>query len=511
MNTLPNVIVSEQTFAQFFFHNRWNRIILYLAGAAIILQFAIFKYLYPFANYIHDDSFYYLNAAYENLTIDFYPIGYSKFLRLVSVFAKPDLVLVSLQYLLIQCSTLFLLFTVFYFYKAGRVTQAILLCFMVFNPLLLHLGNMISSDGLFLALSMTWFALLLWIIYKPSNKIIFWHAIVLFAAFIVRYNALIYPFIAALAFGLSKLTLRKKVTGLGLGLLLIGWFVGLSMFQFKKLTGYWQFSPFSGWLIANNALYAYREVDSADRKPVPVKFRALDNKIRKFYDSNPDLPVGESGAYMWIPSFPLLQYPDNLFKTKDSSRPNFKNWACLGPFYNSYGLYIIQKYPIHFLRRFVWHNFLNYLSPDVEFLGYYNTRHSTVPESAVKWFGYKNNQVKTRIKNGKALILAPYPSFVSIINLLMFLGFLSYLLLKGWQNNPLFSKGILLAGFVWIANAVFTIFTCFAALRFQSFPIFLNTTFSLLLIDWMAQLIQRLKLQSQQQKPDSQYSKNVSA
>src|SRR5206468_65992 len=140
-----------------------------------------------------------------------FPIGYSKFLRLVSVFAKPDLVLVILQYLMIQCSMFFLLFTIFYFYKAAKVTQAVLFCIMIFNPLLLHLGNLVSSDGLFLALSMTWFALLLWIIYNPSNKIICWHAIMVFAAFTVRYNALLYPFISLLAFWLSTLSLRKKL------------------------------------------------------------------------------------------------------------------------------------------------------------------------------------------------------------------------------------------------------------------------------------------------------------
>src|ERR1044072_80257 len=228
MHNIQNAPASQQTFAEFLIRNRRNRIILYLAAAAIVIQFVIFKYLYPFANYIHDDSLYYLTAAYENSTIATYPIGYSKFLRLVSVFAKPDLILVSLQYLMIQCSLLFLVFTIFYFHKAGRAMQIILLCFMVLNPLLLYLGNMVSSDGLFLALSITWFALLLWIINNPSNKIICWHAVVLLAAFTVRYNALIYPLISLVAFRLSPMSLRKKVTGMGLGLLFVGWFVGIS-------------------------------------------------------------------------------------------------------------------------------------------------------------------------------------------------------------------------------------------------------------------------------------------
>jgi hypothetical protein len=448
-----------------------------------------------------------LRAAAQNLTINTYPIGYPKFLRLVSVFAKPDLVLASLQYLLIQCSTIFLLFTIFYFYKAGRVIQAVLFCFMIVNPLSLHLGNMVSSDGVFLALSMTWFALLLWIIYKPSNKIIFWHAIVLFAAFTVRYNALIYPFIAGLAFWLSKLSLRKKLTGLGFVLLLIGWFVGLSMFQYKKLTGYWQYNPFSGWLLANNSMYAYREVDPADREPVPLQFRALDTMILNFNAIHPNLKIGNPGtAYMWRQYFPFGLYRDSMFK-KDIAATSFKKWASMGPLYNSYGLYIIKKYPMHFLRYFVWPNSRKFLSPPVEYLEYYNTGVSTVSESAWKWFGYKDNQVNIRMKSGKVTILRHHPFWVSITNLLLFLGLLSYILLKGWQYSPSFNKSILIASLLWITNAGFTIFASPVALRFQTFPTLLSSTFSLLLIDWMAWFMQHMKLQ--QQKPDSEYFTTV--
>jgi hypothetical protein len=497
--TFQNAPVDEQTFTQFLFYNKRNRVILYLAAATIIIQFVIFKYLYPFASYIYGDSFAYLETAELNLTINKYMIGYSKFLRLVSVFAKPDLVLVSIQYLMIQCSALFFLFTLFYFYRAGKVTQSIMLCFMVLNPLFLHLANMVSSDGLFLALSMTWFALLLWIIHQPSYKIICWHAIVLFAAFTVRYNALIYPFIAILAFWLSKLSLVKKGIGLGLGMLLCGWLMALTVFQYKKLTGYWQYSPFSGWQLANNAMGIYREVDSVDREPVPLKFRTLDNIVRRYYDTD-HVPIeAASTVFMWEPKLPLMRYTNNLFNVKDTSEPKFKEWASMGPFYRSYGLLIIKKYPVHFIRYFVGPNTLNYLFPPVEYLGYYNGGYITVPESTVKWFGYTNNEVTTRMKSGKVWVLQYYPFLISITNLIMLLGLLSYLLLKGWQYNTSFNKSILLAGFVWISNASFTIFAAYVALRFQAFPALLSATFSVLLIDWMARLIQHMKRQTQQQ------------
>src|SRR5688572_7054182 len=99
--------MNENSFVNYLFYNKQNRIILIIALAAIIIQFSIFKYFYPFASFIHGDSFSYLGAAYKNQGINTYMIGYSKFLRLFSVFSTSDTLLVAFQYLSIQCSALF--------------------------------------------------------------------------------------------------------------------------------------------------------------------------------------------------------------------------------------------------------------------------------------------------------------------------------------------------------------------------------------------------------------------
>lgn len=505
---MPNTSLQQSSFKSFLFQLR-NRRILYLAAAAIVVQFAIFKYLYPFVSYIHGDSFSYLEAADQNLTINTYLVGYSKFLRLVSIFAKPDIVLAAIQYLFIQCSVLFLLFTIFYFYKAGKTIQTILICFMVFNPLFLHLGNMVSSDGLFLALSSTWFALLLWIIHRPSNKIIIWQALVLGVAFTVRYNALIYPVIAGLAFSLSTLPLKKKLVGIGFGLALCGLFVGFTMMQYKKLTGYWQYSPFSGWQLANNAMYMYKHIDSADRKPVPVKFKALDDSIWKFLDTRRRLRAMSfppefneaSTEYMWSPGEPLMNYRNELFKkARDTNATELKKWASMGPFYKAYGSYMIRQYPLQYIWYFARYNARKYYAPPVEFLQQYNSGNKLVTQQTVKWFGYKNQAVKVRMGDGNTWVLNFYPILSGIINVIMFFGLLYYVILKGWQYNRIFNKTIILAGAVWLINAGFTIFVSSAALRFQSFPVLLTTVFAVLLVHWMAQLMKRMQLEQNIQK-----------
>ncbi|PZR07995.1 MAG: hypothetical protein DI539_23060 [Flavobacterium psychrophilum] len=343
------------SFKHFLLKDRVHKWLLIISGVSMVVQFSIFKYLYPFASFIHGDSFSYLYAAFENADINTYMVGYSRFLRLFSVFTRSDTALVFFQYLFLQSSVLFLVFSMFYFYQPHRITRMVLWAFMVVNPLFLHLGNLVSSDGFFVALSLTWFCLLLWIIHRPSVWILVIHTIVLFIAFTVRYNALIYPFIALVAFTLAPtITWRMKLISLGIAFLLCWLFVSYTTNKYYKLTGYAQYSPFSGWQWANNAMYAYRYVDRAARKPVPERFRALDIMIRQYFDTTRDVNrfpaerVQASTFYMWSPGMPLMKYRNNLFE-KDTTAIELKKWASMGPLYKDYGIYIIKQYPWHFL------------------------------------------------------------------------------------------------------------------------------------------------------------------
>jgi len=497
---MANFLVSnkQESFKGFLLNNRNNRIYLKLAVIAIIIQFSIFKYLYPYASYIHDDSFSYLEAADQNLSINTYLIGYSKFLRLFNVFAKPDFILVAFQYLFIQFSVSFMLFTLFYFYRSGKVVQIALICFMTLNPLFLHLANLISSDGMFLGLSTIWFTLMLWIIHQPSRNLLIWHALVLFIAFTFRYNAIIYPFISAAVFIFARIPIRVKIVGIISGSTLCALFVVFTSSEYKRLTGYWQYSPFSGWQITNNAMYAYRYVNKTDRKPVPNKFKTLDNMIREYFDStrdirkNPQEALLASTVYMWEQRLTLYKYRNNLFKN-DTQALELKKWASMGPFYSEYGLYIIKQYPWHFLKYFIWPNANKYFAPPIEFLESYNGWRLGVTDDTKKWFGYKSSVLKIRMKNYKVWVLDFYPILSGIINVIMLFGLVFYFLLKGWTYNLTFKKGILLGGSIWILNAGFTICASSAALRFQSFPIILTTTFAALLIDWMIQLMTKMK------------------
>lgn len=484
---------TEVSFKDFLFKNKRNRTILWIAAAAIVIQFAVFKYFYPFASFIHGDSFVYIETAHYNLNINTYMVGYSRFLRFFSVFSKSDTILVAFQYLTLQASALFLLFTLFYLYNPAKITRLILIGFIILNPLFLHLSNLISSDCLFTSLSLTWFGLLFWLLHKPSQKIILLQTLVLFIAFTFRYNALLYPLLFALVLYFSPMSLLKKATALSISAIMCGAFIFYTSYNYKKLTGTWQYSPFSGWQLANNAMYAYRYVDSSSRKPVANKFKELDQMIRTYFDSTRDVkkfPIESAMAstfYMWSPRLPLMKYAEMKFKNKPNIT-ELNKWASMGPLYKSYGLDIIKKYPWHFIKFYIWPNANKYYAPPVEFLDTYNSGSYKVTQLTKRWFDYNSEKVSIRFKSNKIWILNFYPFLSSVMNVVMACCLFCYFTLKGWQYHKSLKFGILLSGSVWLLNAGFTIFASSPALRFQASPILLTTIFSLIILEWLIKL-----------------------
>lgn len=494
----------EQSFINFLFHNRQNRIILYLTAIGIVTQFIVFKYLYPFANFIYDDSFQYLEEAARNPVISTHPVGYARFLRFISIFTYSDTVLTAVQYLLLQVSSLFLLFTLFYFHKPGKWLQYVLIGFIVINPLLLQLGNLVSRDAFFASLSMTWLALMLWIIHKPSNKIIIWHALVVFLTINVRYQAIIYPFIALFAFAINTIPLRKQLAGASAGVLLCVLFFCYQGFQYKKRTGHWQPAPLFGWLLANNAIYAYKHVPYTERKTVDPQYKALDKTVRRNLNSHMNVQftpfeINEADdVYLWQFASPLLLYADTLFKqSNDTLASREKKWATMAQKYAAYGKHLIGKYPLQYLSYFAGIGAKKYFSPPVEYLERYNNGKKEVPDLAKNWFRYKTNTVFTRTDNKPATFLNFYTYFNFIMNTILFFGLLYYFILKGWQTDKAFHKTLLIVAIVWLTNALFTILLTTSAIRLNTFPLILSTTLALILVDWMLQLMKQAKLQNE--------------
>ncbi len=492
----------QESFKDYLFKNRWNQVFLWTAGIAIILLFAIFKHFYPLAGFISGDSYVYLDTALGNYDINTYPTGYSKFLRIFSVFTTSDLALVAFQYLMLEVSSLFFLFSCFYFYRPGKLVQCVLLAFVVFNPVFLYLGNYILSDDLFIPLSITWFTLLLWILHRPTNRLLVIQALILFMAFTVRYNALFYPLVGAIGLALSKQQVWKKLAAISGSFLLIGLFMVFISSRYKDFVGIREFTPFSGWQIANNAMYAYRYVDSQNRITPPARFQQLDGMVRTYFDStrdvrkHPESMLVASTVYMWDPRSPLNIYMNSQFK-KDSTAKILKRWAMMAPLYTAYGNWLIRTYPSAYLSHYLVPNAIKYYTPPLEFLENYNMGIDSVTPIAQMWFHWKTRKVKTLFKDFNVSALNWFPILIGTLNVIFLISTLFFLVLKGLKGSDRLQHTVWLVVGLWIANFGFSVYASPITLRYQLFPVLIYISTALLLLEsiWKAAFTTNIKTQ----------------
>lgn len=489
LQKVASLAVYQENFKEFIWNDRLHRAFLAISLLAVLLQFIVFKSLYPYASFIFGDSFNYLRAASSNIDINMYPIGYSKFLRIFNTFTKSDTALVFFQYLTIQLSSLWFTFTLFYFYRPGTLTKLVLLVITQLNPVFLYLSNYISSDALFYSISITWFTLLLWILHMPTRRLILWQAILLLLAFSIRYNALYYPFIASIALFLSPLRLKRKLAGVGISCLLIVLFIFYSSNEYYRLIGIRQFSAFSGWQIANNAMYAYRYIDGAHVCTAPPSLQPLDQMVRHYFDTSRDLRthpyemVLANTMYMWDARSPLQKYMRQQGTTDTTFIGKFKNWASMAPLYTHYGGYLIRQYPAVFLKYYLIPNAIKYYTPPLEFLGEYNMGRDTVARTAQDWFQYKSQNVRSAFRSHKISSLDFMPVAAAITNILFFLTAISLIALVYSSLSPIFRGLLVLTVILWLVNFGFSVFSSPITLRYQLFGFSVFSGFAFVWLD----------------------------
>jgi len=180
--------------------------------AALSLIWALFKWAYPFPDFFVD-SYTYIQAAADHDSISYRPIGYSLFLRGMHSISAESIFLVTIQYALVQSASLYLFFSLRRCFGLPAGTQRILLAFILLDPLVPYVSNCVSSDALFTALSLVWIAGLLELVRHPSWWRLAGTTILLAMIFTIRYNALYYPVVAAVAYLLcgKKFVVRPTV------------------------------------------------------------------------------------------------------------------------------------------------------------------------------------------------------------------------------------------------------------------------------------------------------------
>jgi hypothetical protein len=484
--------VANQPFTKWLVQDKENKWLLWFSLAVLIASFGWLKFLYPYPNFMPPDSYSYLEAAYKNDFINQWPIGYSKFLRLVSVFSRSHLFLVVLQYLLLMASVLYLLFTIRYLLAPGKWLFRGVLAISIINPLLPHIANFVSSDCLFATLSLVWFTQLLWLLVKPGLRLLLFHAVILLLAFTVRFSAIWYPFIS-IAIILLTGVIPKKIRWLGIGsiIVLLLTFIGSTQYEYKKKTGTIQYAPFGGWQIAANALYAYAHATHRERA-IYEDFWELHDIVNHHMDSLSKLanrPDEEIGIYyMWDLKSPLITYAKLQQKLDPVKKPQFTQWAAMSSLYGSYGRWLIAQHPGLFLKYFVWPNLKRYYEPPLLFMGYYNLGDTKVAPIAVTWFNWKNNQLPNRQGSPTIDIMQHIQTLLAIINPLFIAGALLFIWFGGLKQCSRLAKHILSCMLlVWLGNCFFSVISAPTELRYQIFPAVITLPFCMLFLAWIIQ------------------------
>jgi hypothetical protein len=247
MSKIFQQTLTTQPFKRWLVEDKENKWLFRFSLLVMIVSFGWLKFVYPYPNFLQPDSQWYVDAALKNDFINYWPIGYSKFLRLVSVFSRSHLILIVLQYLLLMTSVLYLLFTIRYLLPSGKWLFRILFAISIINPLIPHIANIVSSDALFASLSLVWFTQLLWINFQPGWRLLLFHAVILSLAFAVRFSAIWYPFISITAILLATIPKRNKWLGLASIVTGLLFFIGCTEYEYQKRTSTTQYAAFGKW------------------------------------------------------------------------------------------------------------------------------------------------------------------------------------------------------------------------------------------------------------------------
>jgi hypothetical protein len=473
---------------------RDNKGYIWSAFALTIVSLTGFKLIYPYPNMVLD-SYYYVLAAISKADVNAWAIGYSWFIRFVGMFSHSPLLFVIVQYGLLQTALLVFWLTFTRCITLSKPAKRILFILLLANPIFLYTANFVMADSLFISLSLLWISLLISMVFRPKVYLLWVHAFLILLVFSVRYNALYYPFVAAVVFFLSGYSLRQKIFGIVLQLVVLGAFIGYTSFRVGQLSGQAQFSPFGNWKTANDALYMYGHVYENSRDTVPAKFAQLDRSVRQGFqldkkiDDLLDYTSPFYGSiYMFYYSSGLVRYK-NLLYGEDTEFVNFRKMAQVGPLYGQYGAYLIRKYPVAFLHYFVAPNACRYVLPPLEAYGSFPPfflRPDYLGQAAVSWFGVKTITPSASAIRLRGYLLAPYQTLAAFVHLLFLVNLIGFGVMKGFRSLPRAEwLALLVLGAFWIFDLGFSLTAAATVMRYELLPLIIECS----IVIWLTERI----------------------
>ncbi|SHL59930.1 hypothetical protein SAMN05444266_104124 [Chitinophaga jiangningensis] len=480
----PLATRDREPFFAFVFRNAANRKYLLAALLLTVIQFVVFKLLYPFPDFISDSSNY-VDTNLENLRVNIWPVGYPFFLRLVHLISPSHVWLVAVQYLVLQTALLYLFYSALYLLDLQGWNKRIFFIFLIVNPALLYLANCVLSDALFCAVSVTIFAQYMWMFRSPKLKYLVIQGVLIGIAFTIRYTAIYYPLVALLVIPVTAYKIPLKLLGIVLPWLFILPFIQYTKQETKKITGHAEFSIFGGWQIANNALYMYGHIQ-VDSTQLPADLRPLDRYAKIYFRKI--APTDQQMAD--LPGTFFIKMPNAILKPysfaygpkfEPSSVGLIKLWGSVSPTYNKYGWYLIKQYPFSFARYYMWLNTKTYFNPHLEKYTNYNLGEKKMWRSPQKWFQLEDPAVFSRIPTWPMLIIGYFYRLLFTGLNFYFLVSLIFLYLGRKHNKGTFVSfaSVWLATVFVVINFGFSVFATPVVLRYQFIPLIVMLLFSL--------------------------------
>ncbi|MFY0255403.1 hypothetical protein ACDQ55_15770 [Chitinophaga sp. 30R24] len=477
------MLTTSQTFRHHFSEN-FSRFTI-IGIVCIIIQLLVFKLFYPFADY-SSDSYSYIAAALQKLDVNILPIGYSKFLAFIHHFGHSDMLVFVTQHILIQLTQFFLLVTISYFYQPSNKAIKGIFYALLFNPVSLYLSNYISSDAIFLSLSLIWFAQIIWVLNRPSLWIYLIHAITILITFSISYNAMYFPLVSILTIIISKQKIWVKAIGVLFPLLLLCLFVQFTIKKTYEITGKKQFSVFRGWQIANNALYMFPHLNTIDEPPGDCQM--IHRYVVDYFAHLPNIFKKRSPAdgsiYLKEVEGPLKKYQSVTLGKQIDSIGEVQLWSAVSPTFSKYGQFLIKQNPLPYTQYFIIPNTINYFIPPIEELETYNPRSQEVSPIAAAWFNYPNNKVHIIFPTFQKTLFYFFPSLFGLLNIALFILLLRWIYKKEYiKEKRNFNISCVIVAVMVTANAIFSILASPIVFKHQIGPMIIIFTFLVLLAE----------------------------
>ncbi len=459
-------------------NNKDNKLYL-LSGILIgILFFTLLRYFFPEPSF-YSDSYTYIGAAKDNKLASYRPIEYSAVIQYFHNFTNSDFALIFVQYFTNVFANIFLFFTFCYFFPINKWLKLALFLVLTINPLYIICSNYVLSDALFCSITVIWFTTLIYTIRRPHLWQFAVQVILLLLLFKLRYNAIIFPVLIALAVLLSNQKLWMKLTWIFTSVILIVMLMKNTADTNEEATTVHTFSSFSGWQMANDALHMMPYTKNTDTTAFDDDSKEAYAFIKNYFDTvqskNTIAPTsGVTPFFMWDKRSPLKKYVP-LYATKYGFKDYFLAWCSLGPIYYKMGQTLILQHPMLYYKHFIYPNTGAYFIPDLEAYGSYNENRDSVATIAKDYYQYKTTAIDKSSNKLHDTLIKPWPILFFILNTILLVSSVLYFGLGIFRtNNKVFNQSILMFLALYFINFFFVVCLAPSVFRYHLFIVTLS-------------------------------------